>query len=243
MNYPYPLGRNQNTYDPKDLLLREMILRVPTDIVDMEWDYPGPATDQGVTPHCVGFAGANFLINLPTFTPQTNADGDRYYYKSVEYDGNPNSENGSTSRSLAKTLVFYGAINAYAFIYDQKTFDFWLRTKGPIICGTNWTEGMFFPDVNYIIHTTGNVVGGHEYEVNAIRGDDTYGLYRIQNSWGDGYGDHGAVWIPKKEFWDNFKYGGDALTAIELDPVIPLPEPDPEPEKPGCLSKIVGLFK
>jgi hypothetical protein len=239
----YQLGRNQNTYDPKDLLLRELIFRVPTDIVDMIWGFPGQSTDQGTTPHCVGFTGANYRINLPTYTPQTNADGDKYYYKAVEYDGNPNSENGSTSRSLAKTLVFYGAIKAYAFIYDQKTFDYWLRTQGPIPCGTNWYNGMFTPDENNIIHCNGDVAGGHEYLIKGIKGDDINGFYRIRNSWGDGYGDHGEVWIPKKEFWDNFKNGGDAFTAIELDPTVPI-DPTPKPDSLGCpLSAVKTGFQ
>ncbi len=235
MKYPYPLGRNVNPFDYRDFNLRQWAFREKTTVTESDWKFPASSLDQLETPHCVGFAIAGFRINLPTFTPQTNDDGHKYYYKCKEYDGQPLMENGSCSRSAAKTMVFYGMINAYAFATDMETLKWWLLNRGPLIVGTSWTMDMFTPDKDNIIHYTGVEVGGHEYILNAYKPN----LYRIHNSWNDAWGINGEAWIPEDELTALFNHSGDALTAVELDPTIPIPDP----KNPGCLSKVAGLFK
>lgn len=238
MKYPYhPLGRNQNPFDANDYNLRDFIPRMVSLETESDWKFPAPSLDQKNTPHCVGFAGANFRVNYPTFTPQTNADGDKYYYKSKEYDGQPLQENGSCGRSLAKALVYYGVIQAYAFALDIPTLDYWLLNKGPIMVGTVWTMDMFSPDADNVIHCTGSEAGGHEYLLNAKKP----GWKRIHNSWSDSWGIKGEAWISDEEFEKIFSYNGDALTAVELDN-DPIPTPDPAPENPGCLSALKKLW-
>ena len=229
------LGRVKSPFDENDYNLRDFIPRMISTVTESNWQYPAESLDQKDTPHCVGFSIANFGINLPTFTPYKNADGDKFYYKCKEYDGQPGMENGSCSRSAAKTMVFYKMISAYAFALEMQTLKYWVLNKGPVIVGTIWTNDMFIPDEGNVIHPTGDNAGGHEYILNGFKD----GFYKIHNSWGDAWGLGGEALISELDFEKLFAYDGEALTAVELDPA----NPPPINENPGCFTVIGKLWK
>ena len=192
--------------------------------LEVERDHSYIANGIGVH-NCVGFSMADFGINYPTNTPYTNADGDRFYYLCKAIDGEPNNEDGSTIRSVAKAMVNNLIVDAYAFAPDMISIKWWLLNKGPIIVGTTWTDDMFNPDNSYIIRPTGNVVGGHAYLLNEWRIDNFIG---IQNSWGADWGNNGKAYISSEDFEKLFVYDGEAMTAVEIPaehpPVIPTPK-------------------
>lgn len=214
---PHGLGRVPSKFDARDYDLqlfinKEISPRIPP--IEKSWDFPCDALDQGDTSHCVGFSGANFGLNYPTHTRYTNQDGHNFYYLCKKVDGEPNKENGSTIRSLAKVFKSAGKIEGYAFASDMNAIKWWVLNRGPMVMGTAWTYDMFAPDEDNIVHITGDIAGGHAYLINEYRKD---GYYGIQNSWGNEWGVKGKAYIHEKDLARLFKYNGEAMTAIEIE--------------------------
>lgn len=211
----YPLGRNPSPFDNRDYDLRSFIpiVKHEIELTEKMWEFPSGPLDQGDSSHCIGFAAADWGINLPTNTNFTNDDGHRFYYECKEIEGQPGEENGAYIRSIGKVLKANKHLEAYAFAPDINTIKYWLLYKGPIIAGTIWTEGMFTPDENNVIHPTGSSMGGHAYLLNEWRVDDYIG---IQNSWGESWGKNGKAYISKEDFERIFSRGGEALAAVEI---------------------------
>jgi len=226
-------------------------------LTDRKWEFPAKSLDQLVTYHCVGFMMAGYGINLPTYTPYTNEDGHEFYYQCKILEGDPTGERGCYMRSGATVLRNLKLIDAYAFAPDVPSLLWWLANKSPLMVGTMWTSRMDTPDEAGIMTIGGTQLGHHAYIVNELIGD----YIGIQNSWGDDWGDNGKAYMLITDFIELFKNYGEAITTLELEPVIEL-EPEPEPElepelepepepdpivlPPGCLplSKVLSkLFR
>lgn len=180
--------------------------------LEVEEDHSYVAEGIGVH-NCVGFSMANFGINLPVQDFYNNEIGHQFYYMCKEIDGEPNAENGSYVRSAAKVLKNIGRIDAYAFAPDISIIKWWLLNRGCLIVGTIWTDVMFTPNSDNIIDIGGTVVGGHAYLLNEWTKDNYIG---IQNSWGSEWGVNGKAYISSANFDKIFRYGGEAMTAVEL---------------------------
>jgi hypothetical protein len=211
----YGLGRIQSPFDKRDYNLANFIpMTTPVTIKkDVCWDFPSESLNQGENPFCVGYSIAGFGIASPVNTMYTNEDGDRFYFMCKEIDGNPGGMEGSYIRTGAKVLQKEGRINSYAFAPDIATIKWWVFNKGSVVVGTLWTQEMFVPDKNNIISINGDVIGGHAYLIRGIR-DNKY--FRFKNSWGDEWRDMGDSYIKIEDFERLFRYGGEAMAAVEL---------------------------
>jgi hypothetical protein len=201
---------------------------------NMRWPYNGRNLDQNGTNHCVGFAGAGWGISAPVEDNFTNEDGHRLYRGCKIIDNDPSGEEGTNIRALAKTLQKEGMIKNYAFAYSTDEISWWILNKGPVIVGTEWTDGMFSPDKNNIIHPTGPVVGGHGYFLNEKTSDN---YYTIHNSW-DGWGINSEAKISIADFAILFRHGGEAIATVEV-PITAIPV---TPES-SCLEAILKLLE
>lgn len=177
--------------------------------------------DQGQRGACVGFTGANWMGHLPIYDRVSNATGNALYDACKLIDGIPDIE-GTYDRALAKVLVGQGRIERYLWAQTSDELKAWVLTTGPVMVGTNWYSSMFNPDAAARLWLSGQVAGGHEW---LIRGwqrkrfpDDTIfkGYFRMRNSWGPNWGDHGEAWIEESLLYRLvFQEGGDALGAVE----------------------------
>jgi hypothetical protein len=216
------LGRLPSKFDPRDYNLSDYIPKKaeiqPTKPVRKVWDFLSLPLDQESTGHCVGFSIADWGICLPIQDNYTNQDGHDFYYKAKVVDGEPKTENGSSVRTAAKVLQQEGKISSYAFASNMNEIKYWVLNNGPVIVGTTWTQDMFSPDENGVVHPTGDIVGGHAYLLNEFYpnylGQDCFGF---QNSW-DGWGlnSSGKFYISVEEFNKLFIYNGEAMAATEL---------------------------
>lgn len=188
----------------------------PTDSV-VQWELGSPGVlDQGDTPHCVGFTGADFENLAPVEDHVPGSVGDDLYYACKVVDGEPKAEDGSSIHSLVKVLKARGRIAAYAFMNDVATVKAFVRQSGPVMIGIDWTDGMFDPDANGFIAPTGALVGGHALTI--VGDDPALDAAVILNHWGDWGPLHGYC----KMKWSNVAglistaRGGEAVGTLEL---------------------------
>ena len=209
---PSPLDRrdfNLKNFIPKEELPKEEIL-------ERDWEFPNEVLDQENTGHCVGFSMADFKINLPTYTPQTNQDAHNLYFECKKVDGYDGE--GTDLRSACKVLKNFNIIENYAFAYSLSAIKWWLLNRGPLIAGTVWTSNMLNlesrDDELYVSDITGSILGGHAYLLNEWRSD---GYIGIQNSWGEYWGKNGKAYILATDLEKLFSFNGEAVTAVELE--------------------------
>jgi hypothetical protein len=241
------LGRKPSPEDERDKdwpveRLMEMVeagVAVPVSWlcrVLLDQDNPTP------TGHCVGFAGADWEATdesggVVGDCTVDNAEGHKLYYLAKIEDGEPDQENGSCARSLAKALQKLGIIDHYSitgFLGGKA----WVRNYGAVPIGTNWWSSMDSPNAEGVVTIGGYVRGGHETVWHET--DQPYGNGN-RNSWGAwGFqkkGDYRTSDADQQDLID--KQGGDVLCMVKLikpaptPPPAPTPTPTPPPQPPA----------
>lgn len=187
---------------------------VPVPSAQVMWVDNEPVLDQGDTGHCVGFAGAGWGNVLPQDDHFVNSDGDRIYYEACAAGGYPNTEDGSTIRDLAKALKKDGRLSVYAFAASVDDALSFVSKSGPVVFGTDWTEGMFDPDPTGRVRPTGQVAGGHAYVCIGL--DLQLEQVWFLNSWSVDWGQNGRFWMSRDDVQTIFANQGEAMAAVEL---------------------------
>ena len=180
------------------------------------WDDNEWWGNQGNTPQCVGYAWAHWIEDgpithngiVPIVNPTT-------IYKEAqkidEWIGE--SYNGTSVRAGAKYLKNTNKISAYYWAFDLNTLIDSVLTRGPVVVGTNWYNGMFYPDKNGLIRISGRIAGGHAYVINGV--DTKTKLFRIKNSWGKNWGKGGHAFISFNDMTRLIKEQGEICLALE----------------------------
>lgn len=185
---------------------------VPTPTGDVLWGDPDQL-DQGQTGHCVGFGCAQFCNADPINDHFANSDGHALYYECKVIDGDPNAENGSSVHSGIKALANRGRVGTYAWTTSIATIKTWVQTKGPVVVGTDWMNGMFSPDASGFVKPTGALAGGHCYLIVGWSHDD---VITFQNSWGSNFGLNGRFKMHAADFQTLVVSGFEACATVEL---------------------------
>lgn len=183
----------------------------------------GDVLNQGHTPHCVGFAGFQFLRSSPrTISAKVLAKrsitSDSLYYDCKVKDGEPLAEVGTDGRSLMKVFQDHGYLSSYVFANTALEIALWIANHGPVLFGIPWHERMFAPDEKGFLDTTGAVAGGHE-----LIGTDLYpnahspekSVIELVNSWGEDWGVKGRCYLTVEQMWTLIREGGDAIGALK----------------------------
>lgn len=183
---------------------------------------PGHVLDQGPSPHCVGYSGYQFLATGPVRNRRMQ-DAPWLYEEAQKVDEWPGEDYPGTSvRALFAVLKREGYVTGYEWAFKLEPAVAHVLTKGPVVLGTNWYEGMDDADADGFLHPTGELYGGHAYLVigaNRKRRcpDKSLGAFRIVNSWGADWGQRGRAWI---SFTDAARLiadeWGEACTATEI---------------------------
>ena len=168
--------------------------------------------NQGNTGHCVGFGWAGWGDAEPVVDEFENADGDAIYYECKVLEGDPKGEDGAYPRDGAKAMKARSRLSTYAAAATIDDVVDWLRGKGPVVIGTDWTADMFQPDSNGFIKPTGDYEGGHCYLLYGIK--DT--TLTFKNSWGADWGDNGSFHMTLADFSVLMESYGEAWASVEL---------------------------
>lgn len=192
--------------------------------------YAPKALDQGQTPRCVGYGMTQFLRAAPVTHPKKTdvlrVDPDLFAAQTYgqaqrldEWDGE--AYDGTSVRAGCKALQDQGYISGYLWDDDAATVASHVLLRGPVVIGTTWFEGMDDPDPKTgRVHVSGQPVGGHCYVL--IGYNPTLRAFRLLNSWGSSWGQHGRAWLAL----DDAEYligqaDGEAVSMMEVttDPV------------------------
>lgn len=183
------------------------------------WHAPAPL-NQGNTGHCVGFAGAHWMMCEDLKQPflgglPAGIDGHEIYYDCKVIDGapqgSPHAEEGSNDRSFLKVMQNEGFLASYVYANSLKDVTDWILNVGPVLVGVPWYESMFNPDANGMLNISGQIAGGHEFLVHGLLPS---GNFQMLNSWGQNWGIGGHAYLRPADLWRLVTEQGDACGAI-----------------------------
>lgn len=148
--------------------------------------------DQGSEGACVGFAGAHCYGAEPLWQYITVKLA-RMFYKGAQKSDEWPGENyeGTSVNGLMKFLKLKGWVAEYRWINTLDELKRTLCFYGPVISGSVWKEGCFYPDAHGFINFEGKTEGGHAICICGIDVEEEYFL--IQQSWGLDHGTKGQV--------------------------------------------------
>ena len=187
-----------------------------TSITSKYWDANVWWGNQGNTPQCVGYAWAHWIADGPIIhsgvQPPVNPT---IIYREAQKVDEWIGENyaGTSVRGGAKYLKTSGKISSYLWAFDINTLINTVLNVGPVVVGTNWYNGMFYPDKTGLIRITGRLAGGHAYVINGV--DTRTQRFRIKNSWGKTWGQSGHAYISYTDMTRLIRENGEICLAIE----------------------------
>jgi hypothetical protein len=214
---PFPLGRKVE-HDPMSRAFA-FTPRHATTVVTKTWRRYGAVLDQGNLGSCTGNAMVHALNSKPLHVKGTTVwkqpTAVMIYSAGTaldEFSGSyPPEDTGSSANGVCKAAINMGLITGYRWAFG---FDHALETlmSGPVMIGTNWYDGMFYPNDRGFVSPSGQVAGGHEYLLVGVNTERKHLIF--QNSWSDLWGVKGRFYMS----YDSLK----RLLAEQGDAVIPV---------------------
>lgn len=230
------LGRHVN-HDPRSLRFALPAGKPAT----VRWQRVLPVLDQGNLGSCTGNALVGALGTGPLYDGLTSDEraslGEQLavalYSDATGLDGfdgsYPPTDTGSDGLSVAKAAQKRGLTPGYTHATSLDAC-YTAIAAGPFITGVAWWSGMDSPTSEGVVHATGRIRGGHEFEV--VGYDATTGLWEAVNSWGDSWGRGGHFYIPDEDYARLLADQGDATSILPLTSAPPVPTPPAPPVSP-----------
>lgn len=160
----------------------------------------GGPFDQGEIGSCTGNATAGAINTVPIHRPGIRLliepDALKIYELATTIDditgSYPPTDTGSSGLSAAKAAQQLGLITSYTHAFSMVQALTALMS-GPVITGVSWYEGFDNPDKHGLVSISGQIRGGHEFEVLGFQLGHTFdqSLVICENSWGKTWGLNG----------------------------------------------------
>ena len=173
----------------------------------------GPVLDQGATSECVGHGCKLLLTSKPIVWPTTFSASEIYKEARLNDEFDDKATEGTSVRAGLEVLKVHGHIDAYYWASDVEQVAEYILTRGPVIVGTDWLEGMNTVDAKGFARATGRNTGGHCYVGHRCNFKEEW--IGWQNSWGKGYGIRGQFKMSFADFDKLLKRGGVAAAVQE----------------------------
>ena len=252
---PRPLGRHVE-HDPRSLAYAHGVLP-QTAIKSVDWTRRAPIFDQGNLGSCTGNAAAGLLATdskARTGLTSVTVNGHllpideqlavQVYELATQLDNIPGTyppdDTGSSGLGAAKALKKLGLAASYRHAFSLDALKSALQS-GPVMVGTVWLNSMFEPmgAGNVLVDRASDVAGGHEYVLSAY--DATADQFRIDNSWGEGWGIRGSAWITAADMQWLLSHQGDVNVPVWV--TVPTPPPTPTPATDPRLVQAASLAR
>lgn len=135
----------------------------------------------------------------------------------------PTQDTGSDGPSAAQAMVLLGLADHYnhAFTLDAAKSAI---QDGPIMWGTVWLNSMYDLDAHdeLVVDTNSGEAGGHEMEISGY--DVTTDMWKVPNSWGESFGDHGYLYVSSPNLSKLLAMDGDITQPVFFTTPVP-PKP------------------
>jgi hypothetical protein len=140
---------------------------------------------------------------------------DQIYQAAQMVDGIPGPHDGTTVRAALKVMQAEGRIANYLWATSVADVIQWLLTRGGVILGTNWYDGMMDTH-NGFVSISGSVLGGHGYFAYGYSASKA--AIRCLQSWGRSWGQNGRFWLRTADLARLLSEDGEAVGAVEKKP-------------------------
>jgi hypothetical protein len=205
--------------------VREVIRPVP--LRNKLWRV-GPILDQGQEGACVGFGWAAEAFATPTAVrldrvkaavPRDDQAFAQFTYQTAkkldEYPGE--NYDGSSVLAGAKAMQQFGLLKEYRWAFSIQDVIDSIITKGPVVLGINWYDGMYEAPSGKL-NVSGPLAGGHciaavGFTVASERFDGASTI-TLQNSWGPDWGAHGLAEIQTSQLANLLRQDGEACVPV-----------------------------
>jgi hypothetical protein len=196
--------------------------RATTALKKVSWVRVGGPFDQGDLGSCTGNAVAGVMNTRPfhnaTKPLLAETDAVKLYELATRLDNAPGQyppdDTGSSGLAACKAAKRLGYITGYRHAFGiQHALE--ALQLGPVITGVNWYEGFDKPLPSGLVEITGQVRGGHEFEVYGY--DPATDLCWAWNSWGKSWGYRGRFCFTSKTWGQLLAERGD-VTVPERRP-------------------------
>lgn len=185
------------------------------------WQRYGNPFNQGNLGSCTGNAIAGVLNTKPFHASsgylRTEKNAVAIYEAATRIDSIPGAyppeDTGSSGLAVCKVAKSNGWISGYKHAFTLAAA-LQALMKGPVITGVAWYDGFDNPDANGLVEISGDVRGGHEFEVRGY--DPATDLLTAENSWGTSYGLKGAFFFTSKTWAELLHQQGDVTVPVPL---------------------------
>lgn len=104
---------------------------------------------------------------------------------------------GTSVLAGLKVLQSLGYLDEYRWAFGEKDLALTIGYQGPAVLGIPWYEGMYEPDGDGFIHAEGELMGYHCILAPSL--SLKMDAYRLDNSWGLGWGINGSCWVSRSD--------------------------------------------
>lgn len=186
------------------------------------WARGGRPFNQGQLGSCTGNATAGLLNTAPFRQARggkllTEKDAVAIYELATTLDAiagqYPPTDTGSSGLGACKAAKKLGYISGYKHAFSIHAALEALM-DGPVITGVNWYDGFDNPDANGLVEISGQVRGGHEFEV--LGYDPATDLVTAENSWGRTWGVKGRFHFTSATWARLLAEQGDATVPVPV---------------------------